>query len=316
MRLILSLPLLLVNFLAAAMDNDQAYASLDKLSKSLRTLNFTTSFVVVKNNNAEPYHWSHGLDKDDVEVEILSVQNGPHRDIVRKGNIVSYLESGIVPYSVNSAYITGPIPEILSGDTAELSKNYDFLSVGRTRILGRAAESIRIISKDEHRYGHWLWLDQVSGLLLKLAIVNNQGQVLEQVQFTHVELDEKIHPSLQQIESIDLPNVVEIPEINSEPNHSWEVSWLPEGFVEINANTHRIIHTKQPTDFKMFTDGLVDVSVYVSPSKEGNRAFGFAKDGATIAYNEVTSGVEISVVGKIPGVTAKRMANAIIFKTQ
>ncbi len=314
MRSLFLIPLLLSSFLSAAVENDQAYTSLEKLSQSLRSLNFTTSFVVVKNNNAEPYHWSHGINEDNAEVEVLSILNGPHRDVVRRNNIVSYLESGIEPYSVNSAFIASPIPEIFSGNTEKLIKNYDLVSAGRSRILGRVAQFIRIIPKDPFRYGHWVWLDKDSGLLLKLAVINDNGQVLEQIQFTHLELDETINPSLQQIELTDLPTVIDLPDLVQKQDHAWGLSWLPEGFVEINANTHRIMHTKQPTEFKMFSDGLVDFSVYVSPSQDENRPSGFAQDGATIAFNEVINGIEVSVVGKIPASTAQKIASSLIFK--
>lgn len=314
MKLIVSLSMLLASFMSAAVENEQAFSSLEQLSKSLRTRNFSTSFVIIKKNNAEPYHWSHGINENNDELEILSVLNGPHRDIVRKNNTVSYLELGVNPYSIKSSYIASPIPEIFSGDTNRLIENYDLVSLGKSRVLGRAAQGIRIVSKDPHRYEHWLWLDIDSSLLLKLAIVNAQGQVVEQIQFTHLEFEEKISPSLTQLETTDLPSVIEMPESFNSQNHPWELSWLPEGFVETNANTHRIIHTKQPAEFKMFSDGLIDISVYVSLSEDGNRASGYAQDGATVAFNEVVNGLEVSVVGKIPVLTAKKIADAVVFK--
>ncbi|MGJ8691949.1 MAG: MucB/RseB C-terminal domain-containing protein [Thalassotalea sp.] len=315
MRLLTLLTLLLTSCLSAAVENDQAFKLLENLSKSLRQSNFTTTFVVVKNNNSEPYHWAHGINDAGDELEVLSVLNDAHRDIVRKNDIVSYLESGISPYSVSSHYITSPIPEIFSGDTQKLTENYDLVSVGRSRILGRVADTIRIVSKDPHRYGHRLWLDQESGLLLKLAIIGNQGQVLEQIQVMHLELEEKINPSLQQIENAEFPQVIEAPEMFNNQSHQWQVTWIPKGFSQINANSHRIIHTKQPAEFKMFSDGLVDVSVYVSPSEDQNRLSGFAQEGATLAYNHVLNGLEVSVVGKIPPATAKAIANSVSFST-
>lgn len=314
MRLICCIPLLLSSFLSQAVESTQALTSLEHLAKSLRQLNFSTSFVVVKNNKAEPYHWSHGINDEGKEIEILSILNGPNRDIVRKNTIVSYLESGIPAYSITSAYISSPIPEVFSGDYESLLASYDVVSVGRSRILGRAAQSIRIVSKDPSRYGHWLWVDIETGLLLKLAIISDKGQVLEQIQFTHLELGEKISPQLQQVELAELPKAIELP--TTKQVHTWQVSWLPSGFEELNANTHRIIHTKQPAEFKLFSDGLVDFSVYVSPSEENHREPGFAYDGATIAFNQVVKGIEISVVGKIPSKTAKAIADSVVFKVK
>lgn len=313
MRLIITLSLLLLSSLSIAAENDKAYDALKKLSLSLRTLNFSTSFVVIKNNNVEPYLWSHGISEDNVELEVLSLLNGPHRDVIRRNNIVSYLEMGGKPHSVNSRFINSPIPDIFSGDTALLNEHYDFVSVGRSRILGRAADSIRIVSKDAHRYSYWLWLDHDSGLLLKLAIINSKGHVLEQIQFTHVELDEELNPSLIQVKTTELPNAIELPEAVNKQRHPWKVAWLPGGFKQVNANTHRIIHTQQPSEFQMFTDGLIDVSIYVSPSDIPNRKPGVVHDGATVVFNGVVNNIEISVVGKIPVETAHKIAESITF---
>lgn len=317
MRTLIALPLLLLSFFAAAVAENQAFQLLDNLSKSLRQLNFSTSFVVIKNNNAEPYHWTHGIADNGDELEILSLLNGAHRDVVRRNSTVSYIESGGAPFSVNSQRIASPIPDVLSGSVEELMANYDLVSVGKSRVLGRAAQSVRIVSKDPYRYGHKLWLDEESGLLLKLAIVNSSGQILEQIQFMHLEVEEQISASLRQIEHADFSNVLEKPSYVKGQSQNWQVTWLPKGFKEISSNSHRILHTNQPSEFKLFSDGLVDVSVYVSSIESINaktRPPGFAQDGATLVYNQVFKGFEVSVVGKVPPATAQSIANSIAFE--
>ena len=141
---IVSRLLLLVTLSSPAMaaQNEQAQTWLSRLSQSLNQLNFNTSFVVVKNNQAEPYHWFHGVDDNNQELEILSLLNGPRRDVLRKGNVVSYIEPELPPYSLMADHITGPIPAILSKDIAALSDNYEFISVGRSRVLGKAAQLV------------------------------------------------------------------------------------------------------------------------------------------------------------------------------
>ena len=146
------------SFSVLADDAEQAKLSLELLSQSLRQLNFNTSFVVVKNNQAEPYHWLHGvsqgnIDNEPVELEILALLNGPRRDILRVGSTVSYIEPEYAPYSIASEQISGPIPAIFGRDISVLENNYHFVSVGRSRILGRAAQLIRIVPKDIDRYG-------------------------------------------------------------------------------------------------------------------------------------------------------------------
>lgn len=313
MKLISSLLILLsISFSVSAIENDQAQTWLDRLSQSLNQLNFNTSFVVVKNNHAEPYHWFHGVVESGSELEILALLNGPRRDILRKGNVVSYIEPEYPPYSVKADHITGPIPAIFRKDISVLEESYNFISVGRSRVLGRAAQLIRVVSKDENRHGHWLWLDQESGLLLKMALITRKGQLLEQVQFTHLEITDQPAESLNQLHVAELPAIVELPESKIE-EFSWSVNWLPEGFKRLKLDRHRIAQTKQPVEFMLFSDGLVDVSVYVGKSQDNQRAVDFAMDGATVVLNQVVDGFEVSVVGKVPSKTAKLIADSVSF---
>jgi len=306
--------LLSMSFSAVAEESDSAKVWLERLSNSLNKLNFSTSFVVVKNNQAQPYHWFHGVDKNGKELEILSLLNGPRRDILRKGNVVSYIEPELPPYSVTSQKISGPIPAILAGDISQLEKSYDFISVGRSRVLGRPAQLIRIEAKNGHRYAYWLWLDQQSSMLLKLSVVTKQGQQLEQIQFTHLDITDKPSESVLQLHETELPVLVDIPEEYQQQQLHWDVNWLPEGFTQINSNRHKISLTKQPVEFVLFSDGLVDISIYVNGSKEKQRNADFAMDGATLVLNQVVKGIEVSIVGKIPSQTAKAIADSITIK--
>lgn len=317
MKLICQL-FLLVTFSTSVIANEseQAQPWLERLSQSLQTLNFSTSFVVVKNNEAEPYHWFHGVNEQGQELEILSLLNGPRRDVLRKNNTISYIEPELPPYSVISNHIWGPIPAILREDIAKLAQSYDFISVGRSRVLGRPAQLIRIVSKDSHRYGHWLWLDQKTGMLLKLALVNRSGHLLEQVQFTHLDITEQPSESLLQLEKTSLPKVVQIPQGYQQQELQWQVNWLPAGFKRLNANRHRISTTKKPVEFMLFNDGLIDVSVYVNASDDTKRAADFVMDGATVVLTQAVNGFEVSVVGKIPSQTAKAIADSVVLLPQ
>ncbi|MDX2370874.1 MAG: MucB/RseB C-terminal domain-containing protein [Colwellia sp.] len=299
-------------------DSNIAKLSFERLSNALRELNFSTSFVVVKNNQAEPYHWLHGNTEDttngnQVELEILALLNGPRRDILRIDNTVSYIEPEYVPYSITSSHLSGPIPAVFGQDVSVLEKNYHFVSVGRSRVLGRIAQLIRIVPKDVHRFGYWVWLDQQSGLLLKLAIITRKGQLLEQIQFTHLDITDDLSEHLKQLQTTDLPKVIDITTKQEETQLAWKVSWLPNGFKQIKSNKHQINTNKQAVEFMLFNDGLVDLSVYVNPSKDKQRVIEFASDGATLVLNQIINNVEVSVVGKIPVETAKKIVNSVRF---
>lgn len=320
------------SFSVIAADAVQAKLSLERLSQSLRQLNFNTSFVVVKNNQAEPYHWLHGVvdesasnsaDTEEVsskkiekiELEILALLNGPRRDILRVGNIVSYIEPEYAPYSITSANISGPIPAVFGRDISVLENNYHFVSVGKSRVLGKAAQLIRIVPKDAHRYGYWLWLDQESGLMLKLAILTRKGTLLEQIQFTHLEITDTLSENLKHLYQAELPKVIELSSKSSETKMAWQVNWLPDGFKEVKSDRHRINSGKQAVEFMLFNDGLVDLSVYVNPSRDKQRAMEYAIDGATLVLTQVVNNIEVSIVGKIPLASAKKIVSSVSFTT-
>jgi sigma-E factor negative regulatory protein RseB len=316
-----ALLLLLLSFNVSALmvDINSAKIGLERLSKSLRQLNFTTSFVVVTNNQAEPYHWLHGIGQDEQELEIFTRLNGPRRDVLRQGNLVSYIEPEYEPYSVISNDMRGPIPTVFRKNISELEKSYRFISVGRSRILGRVAQLVRIVAKDKHRFSYWIWLDQKTGLLLKMAVLTIQGQVLEQIQFTHVEVNDKLSDNLAQLKLTELPSIIKENKKRQNKALSWQVDWLPEGFSRIKSNQHNLMSFSQNSDksveFSLFSDGLADVSVYVSTSKEQFREPEFANDGATMVFNQIIQGIDVGIVGDIPLTTAKKIAESITLST-
>ena len=316
----LFLLLVSLNTSALAAETESAKLWLEQLSKSLRELNFTTSFVVVKNNQAEPYHWLHGIGENSQELEIFSRLNGPRRDILRQGDIVSYIEPEQEPYSIISQSVQSPIPTIFRGDFSELEENYRFISVGRSRVLGRVAQLVRIVAKDKYRFSYWLWLDQETGLLLKMAILTRQGLLLEQIQFTHIEVSEQLSESLVQFQSTELPEIIKLNNQQKNRVLAWKVDWLPQGFAVIKSNQHNLNSHNQgenkAVEFMLFSDGLVEISVYVNLSQENFRAPEYASDGATMVFNHIVQGIEVGIVGDIPLATAKKIAESIVPATK
>ena len=142
-------------------------------------------------------------------------------------------------------------------------------------------------------------------------MITRQGQLLEQIQFTHLDITDDLSENLVQLQETDLPAVIELDVDNKITALFWQINWLPEGFEVIKSNRHRIHQNKKAVEFMLFSDGLVDISVYVNPSATEKRAVEFANDGATLVFNQIINGLEVSVVGKIPLITAKKIADSI-----
>ena len=63
---------------------------------------------------------------------------------------------------------------------------YTFRKAETARIAGLETQAVVFEPKDGLRYGHKLWADVATGLLLKAQLLNERGVPLEQFAFTDV----------------------------------------------------------------------------------------------------------------------------------
>ncbi|NMP78349.1 anti-sigma E factor [Pseudoalteromonas arctica] len=303
---------LVVSFNAFANDTNPAKDLLLKMANAVHTRNFDASFVVVKGKTMEPYRWVHAL-QGDTELEHLSLLNGAGLEMVRIDNQVTYFEPQSEPYSLKTDSIAGPIPEVLFKDIDRLSAHYDFVLGGKGRIAGRAAQLVRIESKDEYKYNYWIWLDMESSLLLKAAYVNHEGEALEQLQLTHISVTEQPAGMLLEVLNRNfptpLPNNALINEDSTATN--WQISWLPDGFELLKSDRHKLDLNNELTDYYLFSDGFVEISVFIQRPLPGKRLSGALTSGATTVYVHNGGNFDVSVVGNVPSMTAKAIAESV-----
>ena len=233
--------------------------------------------------------------------------------MIRVNDQVTYFEPQSEPYSLKTDSIAGPIPEVLFKDIQRLSEHYDFVLGGKGRIAGRAAQLVRIESKDEHKYNYWIWLDMESALLLKAAYVNHQGEALEQLQLTHISVTEQPAPMLLEVLNRNFPTPLPESELEGVDNSStnWKISWLPAGFELLKSDRHKLDLNNELTDYYLYSDGFVEVSVFIQRPLPGKRLSGALTSGATTVYVHNGGNFDVSVVGNVPSLTAKAIAESV-----
>ena len=282
------------------------------LQNLITNANFQVSFVQTKaGQETIPYLWRHGLLDDGTELEQLNLQNGPGRELIRINDVVSVFEPDVQPYSLRSNHINGPIPSVLLYHPESLLESYEFITVGRARVAGRSAQQIRIVSRDNTRFGYQLWLDEASGMLLKLNMLDLQGALLEQIQVTAFAISAEPSEYFSRINVNSLPKPMAMNNTQTRP-HSWKVGYLPKGMHVVKQDTRRLALTGQVVEHKLFSDGLIDVSVYVQPARD-------AVGGDLALRNEVSTFLtltdgkaQVTVVGEIPLQTANAIATSLM----
>lgn len=282
------------------------------MSKASQSLNYSSTFVLLKPGvDSQPYLWRHGVTDEGVEMEELNLLNGAGKKALRVGDKVSYFEPNFPPYSLLSATVNGPFPSQFFRHPEKLFVGYDFVMVGRSRISGRAAQQIRIISKDKTRYGLNVWLDQETGLLLKMNMFNLKNQLMEQIQVTGLKVTEQPDPFFSKIEPGMLPEVVNV-EQNKKTNSPWEIAYLPVGMNLVKRELRRLSITSEVVEYVMLSDGLVDVSVYIQENVKPKLAGNMVGSNQTDTLFNIQNGpLNITIIGKIPVATASAIATSI-----
>ncbi len=303
---------LVLSFNVFANDTNPAKDLLLNMANAVHTRNFDASFVVVKGKAMEPYRWVHAK-QGETELEHLSLLNGAGLEMVRVNDQVTYFEPQSQPYSINTDSIAGPIPEVLFKDIEALSSQYDFVLGGKGRIAGRAAQLVRIESKDEYKYNYWIWLDTESSLLLKAAYVNHKGEALEQLQLTHISVTEQPAPMILEVLNRNFPTPLPGNALEGEKSNAtnWRIGWLPNGFKLLKSDRHKLDLNNELTDYYLYSDGFVEISVFVQRPLPGRRLSGSLTSGATTIYVHNGGNFDVSVVGNVPSQTAKAIAESV-----
>ncbi|MFW8592405.1 MucB/RseB C-terminal domain-containing protein [Glaciecola sp. 2405UD65-10] len=296
----------------AGFDETSAYAWMLRLAKAVNEQSYEISYVVSEDSRETlPYLWRHAILENGDEAEQLSLLNGPGFERIRVNTKLSMFEPGYTPYSVRSAHIDGPIPLAFLNSPNILLDSYETLLMGRDRVSGRMAQQIRVVSKDKTRYGYYLWLDEQTGLLLKLNMYSTENRLLKQIQVTELNVNDDVKLYFSNLQKDQLPPI-SVPNAETQTDFSWTVSYLPEGMVPVKTKLHRLATTGEPAEYMMLSDGLIDVSVYVMNDNNVIQDDLSISSNATSFVSISNGQVQVTVVGDIPVSTANKIADSIV----
>ena len=175
--LISALTLFSLNTPMAFAEQTSAEALLLQMNDASQHLNYELSYILIKKNSIEPLLYRHARDEENQLAHLLYLA-GPIREVIRRGDEVSYIEPGVEPFTIESGNMVAPTIPLLNSDIKELSTNYDFIQVGRAREAGSACQVVRVVPKDGLRYSYILWVDEKTHLPLRADLVDRDGEVL------------------------------------------------------------------------------------------------------------------------------------------
>jgi len=280
---------------------------LTSMEQAHQQLNFKLPLVHLERDHVQTYAFEHGL-VDEQEVVYIASLSGPIRHSYRVDDVVTYVEPETKPYSINGPKIVGPSPMKFVGKLSQIEQNYSLTALGKGRIAGRITQLIRLKSKDKHRFNYILWLDQQTSIVLRYDLFDLENNLLEQVQAVGLSVSEQPSANLVKLKNA---SKFDVSTAAKNPPQRWSLSWTPSGYTPQSRDNHRLMITSKHVDYLLLSDGLSDVSVYVSKAGElplPEKAI--TKNGIAMA-NHHQGNIDITVVGRIPYDTALRLSRSV-----
>ncbi|AUX73445.1 sigma-E factor regulatory protein RseB [Erwinia pyrifoliae] len=290
----------------------QSGVLLQQMKQASQSLSYELAYINVSRLGIESVRYRHAIIDGTVYAQLLQM-DGPRREIIQRGNEVSYFESGLEPFAMQGDHIVDSLPSLIYADFRQLATDYDFVSVGRTRIADQLCEAIRIVPRDGTRYGYIVWLDSESRLPLRVDLLDRDGETLEQYRVVSFAVDDGVGKMMQELKNAKFPAVLSLPKGNP-VTFNWQVGWLPSGMKELSQSRRQLPTLNRPVESRLFSDGLFSFSVNVTLADKTSSPQ-LLRTGRRTMQTEVRNNAEITVVGELPPATAKRIADSITLGT-
>lgn len=301
-----------VNAMALAGDSGQAREWLERMATAMSQMSYQGTFVYVRDGVVETMRITHLTDETGVRERLYSI-SGPHREVIRDRNgvrcILEDSAAVVEDQFIASSYFPELPLSIIDGDAS----GYKLETGGEARIAGQKARRVSISPDDNFRYGYDFWLEEDTGLLLKWVLFNAQHRPLAKLMFTDFSMGSAI--DLAEIESsaraedfVEMKTFTTQKSVVTQSSPRWQPSKLPPGF-KLTSHSHRT-DAEQVYEHMVYSDGLAAVSVYIEQQgEESNVKAGVSRLGTNNAYIRKQGELQITVIGEVPEITVKSIAN-------
>lgn len=285
---------------------------LTDMGNAVKSLPYELSFIIVNPQGITPIRYRHVIINNQPIAQIMQMDSS-RREIIQKGNQISYFEPGFDSFSLEGSYIVDYFPSVVFANFTKLQSDYNFIKLGRTHIGDISCQVIRVIPKDNSRFSYILLIDEKTKLPLRIDLLDGKNEILEQFRVVSVVVNNQaLLKSMQVIASLNMPPLLLIPESITK-QFNWQINQVPLGFEEISRSCKEIA-ANESLETMIFSDGLFSFSINVTKAGDSQLIEQpFRKGGLTI-YTVIKGQYEVTVIGQLPLLTASQIAADVSFK--
>lgn len=181
-------------------------AWLERMAVALRQLNYEGTLVQFTDGEASVMRVVHRVDGNTITERVTALDD-VGREIIREGPdtkcILPDQRSVMVEeFATTPAGASSPLKRSFAGPLRISDTLYSLSAEPGGHLVGRSTTLVRVRPRDGFRYGYRLWLDDATGMPLKIQIADDRNAVQEQVLFSDIRLAgripaESVRPSLK-----------------------------------------------------------------------------------------------------------------------
>lgn len=252
--------------------------------------------------------------EDGQETERMMSLSGEPREVLRKNNDVTCILPDQKSVVVDHKGLPGLLPKLSRTAFEDLGQTYDLILISQPqRVAGRACQPIEVRARDIYRYDYALCLDQQTAVPLDIRLLDQSGELLEQVIFTEIVFPAHIEESrlkpqqdLSGFAQLKSMPVLQSPPAAMETQGLWELPELPSGFRLATREQGQWPGFDSPVTQLLYSDGLASVSVFATEQKIPDDTLqGMRKLGGVNAYGRMIGDHHIMVIGEVPPATLR-----------
>lgn len=317
MKALAALVLLLSASLALAQSNPEALAWLQRIYSATQKLSYTGTFVYQRGNQVETSRITRIVEGGGSREKVEALDGIPREIVRNQDEVVCYLP-GTMTMKIDKPSGGRSFPSILPQQFRDLPEHYNVRKGEVERVAGYDCQVIVLEPRDNLRYGHRLWADLATGMLIKAKTLADRNQMLEQFAFTELRIGGNIGRDRVKSRFTRKGRDWKIEDAGTAEANLAEAGWsvraAPPGFRKITEMTRRIGATPHVGHI-VFSDGLASVSVFIEPGSSGNsHSPGPARQGIINVFTRQLSGHWITVVGETPAESVRLIAEAVEYR--
>jgi sigma-E factor negative regulatory protein RseB len=292
-----------------------------RMHEASRRRAYIGTLVVSSDGNMASSRIWHVCDGEQQIERVESLTGIPRSTFRRNDQVITFSPQSKVAVAEQRESL-GMFPNLLRSADATIEQFYAARQTGAGRVAGFEADVVLIEPLDKLRFAYRVWSEKKTGLVIKLQILDGQGQVLEQMAFSELQLDapvsmNKLSRMMAQTEGYKVEK--QAPLKTTASAEGWLLKTQVPGFKPMSCYRRPAggdAAGAGSTVQWIFSDGLASVSLFIEaydrrhPTQEGLMAMG-ATHTLAKRLTDKTGEWWLTAVGEVPAQTLKLFAQGL-----